>query len=593
MKHLALGSSDNYPVVVLTRIIDGQRIKAEYLDPIELGMNSVLCLDLYYPPEKKTPNKKEMVEYIEQELVPVLIEQQTQFIVCGDAAYFKTLTGAAKADSMFGYVMPCLFGDWQVVYVPNYSAVFYDPTKVRAHIHQSMQALRDFVEGCYIPPGESIVKFEAYPSTLEDIKASLDRLLEMNVPLTVDIEAFSLKHFSAGIGSITFCWNKHEGIAFAVDYQEIPGATEAPYGIQVKNEPVRALLKDFFLKAQNKMIYHNIAYDGCVLIYQLFMDHILDQEGLHAGLETILKNWDDTKLITYLATNSCAGNKLSLKDQAQEYAGNYAQTDINDITRIPLNKLLRYNLVDGLSTWYVRDKHWPTMVDDNQLDIYQTLFKPAIKDIIQLQLTGMPVNMMKVIQAQGELQLESTRALSVLRASQHVQHFTYTLREKWVAEKNAKLKKKRVTIADAEVDFNPNSGLQLQSLLFDFLGLPVLERTKTKQSSTDADTLKALRAHTTDPTVLDLLNALLDHAAVDIILTSFIPAMLNAQQGDDGWHYLFGNFNLGGTVSGRLSSSKPNLQNLPASGTKYGKIIKNCFEAPPGWIFCGLDFALN
>lgn len=60
--------------------------------------------------------------------------------------------------------------------------------------------------------------------------------------------------------------------------------------------------------------------------------------------------------------------------------------------------------------------------------------------------------------------------------------------------------------------------------------------------------------------------------------------------GPDGWHYLFGFFNLGGTVSGRLSSSNPNLQNLPAKG-KLAKLIKRCFKAPPGYLFVGLDFS--
>src|SRR5699024_276600 len=35
----------------------------------------------------------------------------------------------------------------------------------------------------------------------------------------------------------------------------------------------------------------------------------------------------------------------------------------------------------------------------------------------------------------------------------------------------------------------------------------------------------------------------------------------------------------------------PNLQQLPATGTKYAKLIKKCFKAPTGWLFCGLDFA--
>jgi DNA polymerase-1 len=192
----------------------------------------------------------------------------------------------------------------------------------------------------------------------------------MDCDLTIDIEAFSLKHNTAGIGSITFCWNQNEGVSFLVDYEPIEGTTCAPYGKQVINNPVRAMLIYFFRNFKRKAIYHHISYDVYVLIYQLFMTEILDTEGLLYGLDTMLDNWEDTKLITYLATNSCAGNKLSLKDQAQAYAGNYAQEEINDITKIPPDQLLKYNLVDGLSTWYVHDKYYQKMIDDQQLDIY-------------------------------------------------------------------------------------------------------------------------------------------------------------------------------------------------------------------------------
>jgi len=44
-------------------------------------------------------------------------------------------------------------------------------------------------------------------------------------------------------------------------------------------------------------------------------------------------------------------------------------------------------------------------------------------------------------------------------------------------------------------------------------------------------------------------------------------------------------------VSGRLSSSQPNLQNIPAN-SQYAKLVKSCFAAPFGWLLVGLDFAL-
>lgn len=590
---------EEYPVVILSATLNRDNMAQAYITPFGLNAEDFVALDLHQSEGKKKTPMAEMRQYIVEELVPFFVEAKTQYVVCADAEYFKALTKSAKAEATLGYVMDTEYGV-KAIYVPNYRAIFYDPAKTKTKISQGIQALIDHASGQYEDPGTSIIKFEEYPSTLREIKQWLDKLLEMNVPLTIDIEAFDLKHNKAGIGTITFCWNKHEGIAFAVDYKEIKGATKAPFGEQVFNKEVRDLLKAFFIAYMSKAIYHNIAYDAYVLIYQLFMTDILDTEGLLNGLEIMLRNWDDTKLISYLATNSCAGNKLSLKDQAQEYAGNYAQDEIKDIRKIPLKTLLQYNLVDGLSTWYVHEKHYPTMVADQQEDIYLSVFKPAIVDIIQMQLTGMPINRTRVLEVEKLLTKDRDDSIARMTALPLVQRFTYELAERVTHKLNAKWKQKRMTVQEVmttdaqaikdQITFNPNSDQQLQALLFDQLGLPILTKTATGAAGTDGDTLKALKNHTSDPEILEFLAALADFKDVIIILTTFVPAMKRAARGSDGWYYMFGNFNLGGTVSGRLSSSKPNLQNIPAN-SRYAKLIKSCFEAPPGWIFAGLDFA--
>ena len=253
--------------------------------------------------------------------------------------------------------------------------------------------------------------------------------------------------------------------------------------------------------------------------------------------------------------------------------------------------MLQYNLIDGLATWYVHNKHWGTMVEDDQLDIYQNLFKPAMFDIIQMQLTGLPVDMEEVAAGRKVLEKDWQSALDRMMATAPVKRFIVDANLKWVDWKNGTLKKKQVTLLDANETFNPNSGPQLQTLLYEQLGLPVLDYTDSKLPATGGKTLKKLVNHTEDPEILALLEALIDFKAVDKILVAFIPAFEAAPQGPDGWHYLFGNFNLGGTVSGRLSSNGPNLQNLPATGSKYAKVIKKMFKAPPGWLFIGLDYA--
>lgn len=88
-----------------------------------------------------------------------------------------------------------------------------------------------------------------------------------------------------------------------------------------------------------------------------------------------------------------------------------------------------------------------------------------------------------------------------------------------------------------------------------------------------------------------ILKRLIELAEVSIILSNFIRAFVeDTVQKADGCWYLFGNFNIGGTKSGRLSSSDINLQNLPSTGSKYAKDVKLCFAAPPGWSMAGADF---
>lgn len=589
MKYLTYSKQSAYPVCFLVPKIFKDEIQKEYLTPFGIEPEDVMVINLHYNPETKKTSVSEMKQFVSEELVPTFTDMGVQYVLVADPEYFKLLTKASKAEPKLGYVLDCVFGPWKVAYVPNFRQVFYDPARVRSKIAQAVQAVIDHASGSYQEPGTDIIHFAAYPKTVGEIEGWLQKLLDDDRPLACDIETFSLKHHSAGIGSITFCWSKHEGIAFPVD-------------LGANGKEVRALLKDFFMRFNNRLVFHKIDFDAYILIYQLFMKDILDTEGLLNGMEIMLKNWDCTRLITYLATNTCAGNRLSLKDQAQEFAGNYALlSEDPDITKIPLDDLLQYNLVDGLSTWYVYEKHWDTLVSDQQLEVYENIFKPAILDIIQMQLTGMPLDMEEVKRTKEKLTDIYEKARASILGSRIVQAYGYRRMEHWVAERNATWKKKRTTVTETleaiktndklrdELTFNPNSGPQLQDLLYNVLGLPVIALTDSRQPAVDGDTLKALRNHTTNPDVLAFLDAQIDYGAVNKILTAFIPAMENAVQGPDGWHYLFGCFNLAGTISGRLSSSDPNLQNLPANSL-YAKLIKKCFAAPPGWVFVGLDF---
>lgn len=588
MRYMVFGPEENaYPVAMFTRHLKDQELRS-YLQGIEQDV-VVFAIE----PEPKAKN--DVLKTFLLEHLPVLCSLQTQYILVTEANLFKLLTKQQQVAKSGGYIFPCVFEGFthlNVLYVPSPAQLVYDVSLIQK-AQQGLHALASHRSGRYMPPGMEIIKYEAYPKTLDEIRTWLDKLVDM--PLSIDIEGFDLKHYKAGIGTISMAWNENEGIAFPVDYVPIPGATQAPFGKQVRNEEVRVLLREFFRKRFARTLYHNISYDVYVLIYQLFMADLLDTKGLLDGLEIMLRDWDDTLLITYLATNSCSGNHLSLKEQAQEFAGNYA-IDVADITSVPLDQLLRYNLVDSLSTWYVYDKHRDTVTKDEQDEIYQELFQPVIVDIIQMQLTGMPLDMAEVRRGKIKLEANRDKALASLVQSQVVRQAEIMLNEKWVVKRNSELKVKRVSMADAKEVFNFNSTDQIQMLLYDVMELPVIETTKTGQPATDMETIEALQAHTKHADFIDVLNALIEYKQVEKLLTSFIPAFEQAPLGPDGHYYLFGFFNLGGTLSGRLSSNSPNLQNLPSSNTKfkgkeYSKIIKSMFRAPKGWLFVGLDFA--
>ncbi len=494
-------------------------------------------------------------------------------VIC-EVSWFQAIYKNCKPAQLLGYKLSDSKGNI-IFYAPNPFSMVYD-NSVASKVSQALNAVNAYIFGSYSDPGTDIIHTAHYCTKPEEVKAELKNLLDMPA-LSCDIETRSLCHIDAGIVSISFAWNKNEGSA-----------------LYINNDPsLLSALREFFIDYKGLLLFHNISYDVYVMIYVLFMKNPLDYEGLLHGLEVFLDQhkWEDTKLITYLATNSADGNVLGLKPNTQEFSGNYALEEINDIDSIPVDKLLKYNLIDVLSTWYLFDKYYGKMIRDKQNIVYYELFQPAVKDIIQMQLTGMPLDMNQVKKTKASLQSDSDNAVQTMMSLGIVKDFERKLNEDWVKQKNSTLKTKKVGFADAHEKFNPRSSIQLRELLYEVLKLPVLKKTKKGGEAVDGETLKDLQAHVTSGSEEEtLLKSLVAYKEVDKILSSFIPAFEKATP-YGGWHWLYGHFNLGGTVSGRLSSSDPNLQNLPATGSKYAHAIKECFRAPNGWLMCGIDYA--
>jgi DNA polymerase-1 len=131
-------------------------------------------------------------------------------------------------------------------------------------------------------------------------------------------------------------------------------------------------------------------------------------------------------------------------------------------------------------------------------------------------------------------------------------------------------------------EFNINSTPQLRTVLFDRLGLPVLRRTKTGPS-TDAAVLEELAAmgH-------ELPRLLLEFRQIDKLKSTYVdalPQLVNPRTGR-----IHTSFNQTVAATGRLSSSDPNLQNIPVR-TGHGAEIRKGFVPEPGWLFVTADYS--
>jgi DNA polymerase-1 len=596
--------SDSYPVAILIKSVafTKHELQKAYVQPLVdsgVALEDIIAFTLQYDDHKKVANAT-IKDYLSQ-LLPELDALGSKYLFTMDGNYFKVLSGQKQADPHIGYVLPCKIKGYehlQVVYGLNWQTFIYNP-EAQKKLALSINALASQMAGEYAAIGVDIIHEEYYPESIEAIQEALNSLHDYPA-ISADIEAFSLRFNEAGIGTIAFAVDQHNGFAFRCDYQ--PYAEKSPsglYGEYVKNHAVRQLIKDFLTSYKGRIRWHRSQYDLKVIVYTLWMDNLLDQKGCLDGLDVVFERADDTKHIAYLATNSTAGNELGLKVLAHPFAGNYAQDEISDIRKIPLSQLLRYNLIDCLATNYVYDTYYPRMVQDQQLALYETMFMPSQKMQTQAELVGMPMGRAELKEVKDKLMSISVGHMYTLTHQPLIKEMDAWLRnKKWVkdyedrkkkAKNPDKIKWKELEAFD-DHHFNPNSPLQMQELLYEKMGLPVIDYTDTKQPAVGGDTLEKLIHHCTSNDHVLIIEALMGWSEANKILTTFIPAF---EQGiikaDDGIIWLHGNFNLGGTVSGRLSSSEPNMQNIPANST-FGKLIKTIFKAPSGWLFGGADF---
>src|SRR6185312_5929423 len=154
-----------------------------------------------------------------------------------------------------------------------------------------------------------------------------------------------------------------------------------------------------------------------------------------------------------------------------------------------------------------------------------------------------------------------------------------SLKQRFQAEREAV---ERQIYETAGTEFNINSNPQLREILFDKLQLPVLKRTSTG-ASTDASVLQQLAEE--GHTLPVLLMEYRELSKLESTYIDALPAMVNPRSGR-----LHTSFNQTVAATGRLSSSDPNLQNIPIR-RELGRDIRRGFVPRRGWTLLAADYS--
>lgn len=272
-----------------------------------------------------------------------------------------------------------------------------------------------------------------------------------------------------------------------------------------------------------------------------------------------LTPYDDTMLLSYVLDNGLHGH--GMEELSETFLGHkgiaYADvcgTGKKQITfdMVPLDKATAYAAEDADITLRLWLELKPRLVQEGFATLYETIERPLVQVVAEMERDGVLVD------------------AGVLRGLS--QQF---------ATRMSVLEEEIIKLAGQE--FNVGSPKQLGEILFDKLGLPGGTKGKTGAYSTDADVLETLAeaGHEIASKVLEWRQ----FQKLRSTYTESLPEQISPKSGR-----VHTSFALALTTTGRLSSSDPNLQNIPIR-TEEGRSIRRAFVAKPGHKLLSVDYS--
>ncbi len=386
-----------------------------------------------------------------------------------------------------------------------------------------------------LPPEKTISYDDYHLVTSEEELKDLVAKARGAAPLVVDLEATDKDPLRAEIVGVALCFSPPKAYYIPVGHKALTSPDQLSF------ETVKRHLAPLIEDEGVPVVGQNIKYDLILLRRQG-----IELRGL-AG---------DTMVASYLLDPTRRAHNLD--DLAQEYLGHkmISYRELvgkgGSFADVGLEEAKIYACEDAHVTYLLHEKMWPLLKEHSLWPLFMEVEIPLIYVLAEMEIVGVKIDLVYL----RELSREFERRLLELEER------IYSL---------------------AGEAFNINSTRRLGSILFDKLGLPRLKKTRKKTGySTDVEVLEELAA------LHELPRLILEYRTLAKLKSTYVDALPRMVNPLDG--RLHTSFNQTVTATGRLSSSEPNLQNIPVRGEE-GTKIRRAFVPEEGHLLLSADYS--
>tara|TARA_B000000565_G_scaffold20238_1_gene14102 strand:- start:742 stop:2685 length:1944 start_codon:yes stop_codon:yes gene_type:complete len=356
--------------------------------------------------------------------------------------------------------------------------------------------------------------------------------------VSFDTETTSLDYMLAELVGISIALKPNEAFYIPINHN-YEGAEK-----QLEQDFVLEALKPFLESDEIPKIGHNLKYDR----------HILQNAGIDLKgtlLDTMLFSYVNNSTITRHNLDAVSKRYLNINPTSYEDVAGKGAKQI-PFSEVSIDVASDYASEDADISLKLYEHIEPLVQKEAKLaKLYSEIEGPLIYTLGDIERNGVLIDSEKLSQQSKELEAK------ILKLESKVQK-------------------------NAGEDFNLGSPKQLQEILYEKLGLPVIKKTPKGQPSTSEAVLQELSMDF--PIVHDILS----YRAISKLKSTYtdkLPKMINSNTGR-----VHTSYHQAVTATGRLSSSDPNLQNIPIR-SEEGRRIREAFIAPEGYKILAADYS--